>query len=568
MDDIEQKIADIVSFNGTKCEEQIIDQSFYDDTFEMPGIKSPFKVIRTGTGARIVDGIVTHIQLANPQVRREPTSKSNANQDSAAKVARFCDQMLKAWRLDITDMVKDCVHRGEGIGQIQYNPDYSHETNKGVPLFFTASDPLVTFCDPYDSVMPDAVTKDFYMQPTAARNIEPDFVPDADVKSVHYRSFWDKDTKYISLGDMIKNTQNPYGFTPFVHCYSGFGKKSADGDPSYLAVGRLRRNRDRLREECSIESQIGSIIEYYAYPLAVISHTDDVPRGKAEKSLKDIVFGPAQTVVVPFGFKHEIYTPQVAAAELFQHLYQIRDALGMDYPPLLSGQASGAQSSGRLEDILAQNITVKYSALIQNVELALSKVLGMGLWMLEKIPGALPVTIYAMEIDEKGHTIRKQDTLTAGDIAGNYEVTVKYNPNEQVEADRRIMLYSNLADKGRISWKSFLMDGMGMGEDEAEDEIAQTLAETAMVTDLQLRQTMVVESLKQIGATKEAAVLEEEIAQQMLMAQELQNQPVKQGGRPSEATNPTSLATVRQVLSETPVGVRNAPTTPPMGGQQ
>jgi len=56
--------------NSGKISQQREDQKYYDDEFSV-GIKKPFHTVWTGTAAWIVDSIVDHIELSNPQVFRE-----------------------------------------------------------------------------------------------------------------------------------------------------------------------------------------------------------------------------------------------------------------------------------------------------------------------------------------------------------------------------------------------------------------------------------------------------------------------------------------------------------------
>lgn len=552
---IDEQIASLVKFNDTKVQEQLTDEAYYNDTFKVE-ILEPFHVVRTGTAARIVDSIVDHIELGNPQVFCEPIKNTETARDAAIRVSHFCNQMIKAWRLEIADLVRNCVHRGEGILQIQYNPDYKSEIDNGVPLFLHAPDPITTFCKPYDALCPEVVVKVFQMDALSAREIEPSVANFADF--VAYRCLWSPKTKYIEVDGKGTESKNIYGFTPFVHCYSGFGKKSSDGRPESLAVGRLRKIRDRLKEECEIESRIDSIISYYANPLMMIKQTDNEDRAASRKSMEDMVIGPGQNVVIPFGFDYVLYTPSVAAAELFQHLYQIRDALGMDNPAIMAGQASGPRTSGRLEDILTEQISRKYAVLVDNVQLALAEILSMGLRLLDTIPKALPVRVNATVIED-GQSINKEWQLTKEDIGGRYNVTVKLNPEEALEADRKIMLYRTLANEGRVSWRRFLVEGMGKTEDEADEIMAEAIAETAMLTDPTIKQMMTEEAIEQIGGQRYLDKLKAQTAEQETMGKSLKENPMQNKGRPSEATNPTAMGIMRQTLGETPVGVRQPP---------
>jgi len=377
---------DIKEYHNARIREQTRDQLYYDDEFPV-GIMTPFHIVRTGTAARIVDSIVDHIEIANPQVFREPKKSTDKARESALKVAKFGNYLIKQWQLELAEFIRNCVHRGEAIGQVQYNNQHRSELDNSVPLLFTAPDPMVVFCDPYDVLLPQRVVKSFRMKPMAVKTMAPEWEYDGDKKEVEYLAYWDNETRYIEAAKIkIIGGSNYLGFPPIVHCYSGFGKKSYDGRPEAFAVGRLKKIRNRLKEECEIESRIDSIIALYANPLLVMGAESSDAATIDEEALKKQVIGPGETIVIPWGYKWQLYTPEVAAAQLFQHLYQIRQALGLDIPPLMAGQASGSRTSGRLEDILFEHIQKKYSKLINNVELALAELLGMALRILEKTP--------------------------------------------------------------------------------------------------------------------------------------------------------------------------------------
>jgi hypothetical protein len=176
-----------------------------------------------------------------------------------------------------------------------------------------------------------------------------------------YLGYWDCNNRYFEIAEqpITDGVQENYlGFVPIVHGYSGFGKKSADGDPSTLAVGRLRKIRGRLKEECEIESRIDSIIGLFANPIREIEQTDASDRSADLADLEKQTIAPGYNLVTPYGFKSKLYTPDVASAQLFQHLYQIRQALGAEIPPVMQGQAA-ADATGRLADIQYEHASTK-----------------------------------------------------------------------------------------------------------------------------------------------------------------------------------------------------------------
>jgi hypothetical protein len=134
--------------------EQKIDQSYYDDVFEV-SIKEPYHVVRTGTAAKITDSIVEHLELVSPQVFREARKQTEKSKQSALKISRFLNYLVKQWQPEIGELYRNGVIRGEFIGQVQFNDEYVG--NGDLPIIFDAPDPLVTFCYPYDALNPSRV---------------------------------------------------------------------------------------------------------------------------------------------------------------------------------------------------------------------------------------------------------------------------------------------------------------------------------------------------------------------------------------------------------------------------
>ena len=260
IDEIREYAKALKEYHSKRTNEQLADQEYYDDAFSV-GIQQPYHIVRTGTAAKIVDSIVEHLELVMPQVFREPRKNSEDEKKKALKIGRFLNYLVKQWQPELGELYRNGVLRGEFVGQLQYDEEKRSTIDNTVPISFTAPDPLNVFCDPYDSVVPARVIKCFNIKSVVARNL----VPKATIYRgvAEYLAYWSDDERYFELGKepiSIDVEPNYLGFVPFVHGYSGFGKKSSDGDPATLAVGRLRKIRGRLKEECEIESRVDSII--------------------------------------------------------------------------------------------------------------------------------------------------------------------------------------------------------------------------------------------------------------------------------------------------------------------
>ncbi|KKK68152.1 hypothetical protein LCGC14_2946940, partial [marine sediment metagenome] len=222
----------IEAYNTNRINEQRVDRNYYEDNFEV-GITDPFHVVRTGTSARVVDSIIDHLELSNPQVFQKPRKNTEAARKSSAKIAKFLNKLIQQFMPEITEFTRNLVLYGEAVGQVQYNNQYSDGLDDSVPLMFTAPDPMNMFCWPYDVLVPQKVVKKFMMKEMALHGMIPEWKGEVLAGEVDYLAYWDKDTRYIEAGKTALSKGNNgvevnyLKFVSFVHCYSGFGKKSA-----------------------------------------------------------------------------------------------------------------------------------------------------------------------------------------------------------------------------------------------------------------------------------------------------------------------------------------------------
>jgi len=193
----------------------------------------------------------------------------------------------------------------------------------------------------------------------------------------------------------------------------------------------------------------------------------------------------------------------------------------------------------------------------------LATALGMGMKLLVE-GGKLPITIRATVIED-GKEVRKEEKITEADIDGYYDCPVELKAPNELEQDKRTMLYRVLANEQRVSWKTLLTKGLGLTEDQAEDEINEALAERAWLTNPMLLEMVLEEAMEDAGMGRLLEKVKEKARMTQAAQQGLGGMPQGQV-RPSEARNPMARDTLRQVLGETPVGIRQPPQVPQGGG--
>ena len=100
--------------------EQKTDQEYRDDTFAVPEVTEPHKLLRSGIGARIVDAPAEQIITSNPQAFVTTGNKDAA--DRLSKEAnRWFDVLRKQNPNPIKEFVKNLLGRGESYIQVIHN---------------------------------------------------------------------------------------------------------------------------------------------------------------------------------------------------------------------------------------------------------------------------------------------------------------------------------------------------------------------------------------------------------------------------------------------------------------
>jgi len=522
--------------HATRLREQQTDQDFYDEKFQV-AIEEPYHIVRTGSSSKMVDLVVEHIETANPQAFREARKPTDKDIAGSKKVAKLVNYWLDELIPEIDEGVRNQVHRGEAIFHIWY------DENDAIKPIVRTPDPINVFCVPHDTLVPNEVVLSYEMDVLAVKALYPEWEPkDLKAKKVKYLEYWNADWNYVEADEkVLLDRRNYLGFVPFVHCFSGFGKRSPEGKPESLSVGRLRKHRGVLIEECELESSIDSIIRLYANPVMSITQTEGDAAPADKEAMAAEVYAPGVTLATAYGYKREILQADTPSPQMFQHLYQIKQRLGVEIPPVMLGL--GMPEGGRSQDVAFEHVEKKYAKLIKNLTRALTKLMSMGLEIFDKTPQALPISVYK---------------LTKEDLGGYYDIEVQLNPEEAIEHDRKVMMGRILVNEGRISWKRFLTEFMGKTEDEADDIITDTLAEQHILTSPAIRGILDKEAMIKMGMGRYLKEIQEDTQMQAQMQEELAKQPAKTM-RPSEARNPLAVGTLRGIMSAQQTTSRESP---------
>jgi len=551
----------VEEYHGTRVKLQKEEQQFYDDIFTVPMIKAPQYLSRTGTASWLVDGPASHIITRNPQVFVEPKRNSDTSRKSADKVNFLLNNwvqiILKQTPQPFKEFVKKLLLRGEAWWHPIYDENWDKSSGT-LPVLFLVPDPLNIFASPDGSdliVYYERSPWEIHMKypqwsnPNNKGN-KGDTIP--------WLEYWTPKERYFEADGepVLKGNiqENILGFIPYVHAYSGFGDSSPEGKPESLVVGRLRKVKDLLIQECAINSDIDSTIHKFAKPRVDVIAPEGA-EGLAEELKKEYDMGAGAMNVLPFGSELKEGERILPTQEAFQHFYNIRQRIAVEAPPIMSGLPSG--SSGRQEDIVGYHFIRRFDSVVEATEIAFAKALDMGRDMLKIVPGWLPITQWVELPDGSA-----SKNITESDLDAVVDTRIILKAADPIEDDRKLMAGRALKGENLIDWETFLIEYAGYTPERAGEIIEQTIADTVVMQNPMLFQALAEKALENLGMTDYLEKLRMQNAQQEQMQEGMKNTPVEQGARGGEARqfnaqSPEAREMVDMMLSQR--GARRQP---------
>lgn len=454
---------------GRVRKEQYIDNSYIEDEFEVPEIQEPHDLYRSGIGDRIVNSPAEHIVTSNPQVFFHPKKETKASMASAEKLSHVVNQfwlpLLRRQNPNIfQEFIKNLLGRGESFFKVTPNTDYPK--NAILPINFHVPDSMVVYASPQESIEGVPARVIIYYSISQYRDLIPTYpqlrVSEADpTHMVTWLEYYDNTRRYAEAAQVALTKDGTvqdhvYGCTPFVRKYSGFGRRSPDGELNSLIVSDIRRSRDLIREECATRSNIASIEYLFAHkPKTFIGKglnadviRDSVSYGAYDINAidvdpKDIRIEDIDIVPSPDTYKHH--------ADLLMELNQ-------RHPFIMSGYPWG--TSGRQQDMTELSAMRRYDSVVENTENAFATALKIALKQC-LIPGYMPAGV------------------SEADLTFEYDIEVRLKAKDPIVEDRKITMGNRLwnGGNGSISLRTLHIEYLGMTVDESNKEIARLLAD-------------------------------------------------------------------------------------------
>lgn len=449
------------TYSDTKTEWDT-DQSFYDDTFPVPEVKAPHKVVRSGLGRRIIDSPAEQMVTSNPQAFFDTSREDVVGRLGTSANGWF--SMLKRQNPNpFKESLKNKLLLGVNYIRVAHNESWvtGKKEQVGLPVVFLLLDPRVVFASPEEDEegIPKRVLIMYERQYEDVIIRYPNWVRPADKpnEKVAWLEYWDADTKYCEADEVpLIHTKNIYGVTPFTRAYSGFGRRSPDGNMSSLIVGDLRFVRNLIQEECAIRSDISSVMHLFAHkPKTLIVPPDTVI--DKNKLSRELTFGAYDLNVLKLPTDSKFTDEQIdqPSQEAFMYLGEITSRIERYSPMIMAGFPFG--TSGRQQDITSTAAMRRYDTVMENTETEWARAIELAYKIIDRVP-----------------------TLTApglqkGDLKSKFRCEVKLRAKDPVEEDRKATLGSRLLQNNEIDPETNLIEFKGYTKERAREILIDTL---------------------------------------------------------------------------------------------
>lgn len=464
-------------YSRTRAEQET-DDSYINDTFDVPEISEPLRLLRSGIGRKVVDAPAEQIVTSNPQAH---INVLKGNKETGERISKLINQewipVLKQQNPNpFKESVKNKQGRGESYIKVVHNESWvtKDKVGYGLPVHFLILDPMVIYGDPEEDSYgrPKRVIVSYPRQLSDVLVIYPGWTNpknkngEGDQKFVEWFEYWDEKDRYFEAdGEPVLSGEiqsHLYGNTPFIRKYSGFGRRSRDGEMSSLIVSDIRFGRDLIREECAIRSDIASSMHLFAHPRIDLFTPAGIEVDRAQLE-QEYDMGAGAFNVLPAGIPPDHFKEGLRilpTREAFEHLQSIRSEINQRYPFIMAGFPMG--SSGRQQDMSSTQAMRRYDTVIENTEIEWETAFEMALQICKKIP-----------------TLWRAIGLREEDKKVEFKCIVRLKEKDPIEADRLSTLGERLwnTGNGSIDLMTNLVEYQGRTEDKAKEIIANILVD-------------------------------------------------------------------------------------------
>lgn len=507
IDEIHQLLTYYTSdLHGDRIKNQKEVAEFYHDIFPVPWIKKPMIVSRTGAASELIDEPVEQISAANLIASRPQLKDTAIAKDSAVKVSELVNQdWIKRLMRQNPNPKKECIKniflRGESWIHPIHNPAWVKEPfdRTRLPVFFLTPDPMIIYAslNEDENGIPENVIVFYERMPWQVKFNYPDWknLEGAGEKgkksTTSWMEYWDKDIRYFEADgqQVLGISPNPYGFVPFIHKVSGFGKISPEGKPEELIVSRIWKYRDLLKRDAAITSDLDSSFHLFANPNLDAQGDDAHPVPDDFDKTYSLVAGNMNKI--PPGVTVTRGVEMLPKQESLQWAYAIQATLGRKTPSALTGAPQG--TTGRATDIPYGIAMRKYEGIVAGQADAWATAFGMALQMCDEMPNLMP------------------DGISHKDIGKSYVVEVELRADDPLATSQKSTEGDAKQMNRIITHRTNLVKYQGFTQEEAEDEIDDLYVDEVIMNDPIIRRLVAIQIAREMGMEQEYAGLEEQM---------------------------------------------------------
>jgi len=456
--------------------EQREDQEYIDDTFPVPEVHKPHKIVRHGYGRRMIDTPAEQIITSNPQVFVEVLKGPKGAQTRISTLFNNWIEVLRRQNPNpFKEFVKNQLARGEAFIKLGHEESWvtGNMRQIGLPVWFSVPDPMVIYASPSEDEngIPEETFVIFERQPWEVLSIYPEWsnpqgrgIGENKKKRVEWQEYWLPNARVFQAdNETVLSSKNPYKSIPVIRRYSGFGKRSPDGELANLIVSDIKGARGLLYDECVTASDISSSLHLFAHKPVLIQSEGTINR---EALREEFVLGAYRLVVLdklPAGTKIDIGVSIEPSAELLNHYQTILRQIHERCPLLLAPFAQA--TSGTLQQMTLTQAMRRYVTIVENTETAWATAFEKAFEIIKAIPKLRP----------KG--------LEKDDLTCEIKCSVRLKASDPVEENRLSLMGSRLILQSEIDPITNLTEFKGYTRERAEEILLDTIAYKVILSD-------------------------------------------------------------------------------------
>jgi len=513
VDDIITLFSEYEKMYSSTRREQNIDNTFIEDIFDVPDVRAPHRIFRSGLARKCVDSPSEQIVTRKPQAFVHVTNSGSNNEKKQAesRLAREFNRWLSLTKQASPnppkEYVKNELSRGVAFWRLAHNPNWllKDGDRAGLPVHIMVPEPMSIMASPAENDcgwipnvgVPNAVFFSCRRPLYDLLKLYPELIDSerfqdpASWQLIHWIEYWDKNTHYAEAdSEMVFHRPNPYGLVPFIRKYSGFGKLDEHGDLASLIVSDIKFMRGLFLEETALRSDIQSVIHKFAHKTITVTSPGKLNPEMIQENLN---FG-MDTInildMLPLNTVIDREEPRLISPEVLNHWNSIRQEIKERCPFISAGFPQG--TSGRHQAEAGAAGLHRYDTVIENSEHGLAMALRVALHICSKVLIDLPL-------------------LHTTDYKMPYTCDVKLGTVDAVEESALMTLGNRMWDKGggSIDLRTNHVEFQNRTVEESDDIKAGIIVDSLMLYDPTMKQLMVQTFAKEAQLEEQLAALNE-----------------------------------------------------------